>query len=43
MHAKTAVVCSSQGRVGCDGNEGLLFGVGFLEELGLYLTLVSGI
>lgn len=31
------------GRVGWDGNGGLLFGVGFLKELGSYLTLISGI
>ena len=43
MHTKTAVTCSSQGRVGWDGKEGVLFGIGFFEELGSYLTLISGI
>lgn len=43
MRTKAAVICSSRGRVGWDGNEGLLFGIGFFEELGSYLTLISGI
>lgn len=42
-HTKTAVICSTPGRVGWDGNEGSLFGIGFFEELGSYLTLISGI